>query len=63
MKRVAGAGLLSGFIVLTLLVLSGCGTSGAPPIAVGLTPSSTQSIDQAQTVPITAAVAHDPLMH
>jgi hypothetical protein len=59
-KRVAGAGLLSGFIVLTLLVLSGCGTSGAPPIAVGLTPSSTQSIDQAQTVPITAAVAHDP---
>jgi hypothetical protein len=59
-KRVAGAGLLSGFIVLSLLVLSGCGTSAAPPIAVGLTPSSTQSIDQAQTVPITAAVAHDP---
>ncbi|HEY4842296.1 MAG TPA: Ig domain-containing protein, partial [Terriglobales bacterium] len=60
MKRVAGAGLLSGFIILSLLVLSGCGTSGAPPIAVGLTPNSTQSIDQAQTVPITAAVAHDP---
>jgi hypothetical protein len=59
-KRVAGAGLLSGFIVFALLILSGCGSSAAPPIAVGLAPSGTQSVDQAQTVPITATVAHDP---
>ena len=59
MKRFAGVGLLPGFIVLTLLALSGCGSSGAPPIAVGLTPSSTQSIDQAQMVPVTATVTND----
>ena len=60
MKRVAGAGLLSAFIVSVLLILSGCGSSAAPPIAVALTPSSTQSVDQAQTVAITAAVKNDP---
>ncbi|MFZ0561121.1 MAG: hypothetical protein WAM43_05895, partial [Terriglobales bacterium] len=60
MKRVAGAGLLSAFIVFVLLILSGCGSSAAPPIAVALTPSSTQSVDQAQTVAITAAVKNDP---
>ena len=60
MKRAASAGSLSAFIVFVLLVLSGCGSSAAPPIAVGLTPSSTQSIDQAQTVAIAATVKQDP---
>ncbi|HSZ62831.1 MAG TPA: putative Ig domain-containing protein [Terriglobales bacterium] len=60
MKRFAGAGLLSGLIVLALLVLSGCGSSAPPPMAVALSPSSTPGIDQAQTVPITATVSNDP---
>jgi len=59
-KRVASAGLLSGLVVVFLLLLSGCGSSGTRPIAVGLTPGSTQGIDQAQTVPITATVKQDP---
>jgi hypothetical protein len=59
-KRVASAGLLSGLMVVFLLLLSGCGSSVSAPIAVGLTPGSTQSIDQAQTVPITATVKQDP---
>src|ERR1017187_2111451 len=41
------------------LGLSGCGTSTPPPIVVTLNPSSTQSMDQAQTVPITASIAND----
>ena len=60
MKRVASAGLLSGSMVVFLLLLSGCGSSVSAPIAVGLAPGSTQSIDQAQTVPITATVKQDP---
>ncbi len=58
MKRATVAALLSGLIALLTLGLSGCGSS-TQPISVTLTPSSTQSIDQAQTVAITAGVAHD----
>src|SRR3984885_2057553 len=47
-------------MVVFLLLLSGCGSSVSAPIAVGLAPGSTQSIDQAQTVPITATVKQDP---
>jgi hypothetical protein len=41
-----------------MLALSGCGTSGPQPIGVTLAPSS-KSIDQSQTVAISASVAHD----
>jgi len=60
-KRVTVAVLLSGLIALLTLGLAGCGSSSsAPPsIGVALTPSGTKSIDQAQTVSITAAVAND----
>jgi hypothetical protein len=58
-KRVTVAALLSGLMAFLTLGLSGCGTSSPPPIVVTLTPSSTQSMDQAQTAPITAAVAND----
>ncbi|HLM79606.1 MAG TPA: hypothetical protein VK302_03145, partial [Terriglobales bacterium] len=60
MKRATVAVLLSVFALLTL-GLSGCGTSSSTPaaIGVGLTPNGTKSIDQAQTVSITAAVSND----
>ena len=58
MKSGTAAVLLSGLFVLITLGLSGCGSS-TQPIVVGLTPSSAKSIDQAQTVTITATVAHD----
>jgi hypothetical protein len=58
-KKFLVAVLLSGFITLLTLVLPGCGAS-TQPIGVALSPSSTQSIDQAQTVPtIAATVTHD----
>ena len=60
MKCATSAGLLSAFIFFVLLILSGCGSSAAPPVAVGLTPGTTQSVDQAQTVAITATVKNDP---
>ena len=58
-KKFLVAVLLSGFTALLTLVLPGCGAS-SQPISVGLTPSSTQNIDQGQTVPaITASTLHD----
>src|SRR5208282_1024225 len=57
-KRATVAVWLSVFALLTL-GLSGCGTSTPPSIGVGLTPNGTKSIDQAQTVSITAAVSND----
>src|SRR5208282_2271262 len=59
-KRATVAVWLSVFALLTL-GLSGCGTSSSTPaaIGVGLTPNGTKSIDQAQTVSITAAVSND----
>lgn len=42
------------------LVLAGCnGSSAPPPISVAVSPSSTQTIDQGQTVNVTATVAND----
>ena len=46
------------FAVLAVLVAGGCG-GGSRPISVSLSPSSTQTIDQGQTVSITATVAND----
>ena len=61
MKRVTVAVLLSGLIALLTLGLAGCGNSSSAPASIGvkLTPSGTKSIDQAQTVAVTAAVAND----
>lgn len=60
MKRVAVAVLLSGWIVVFMLGLSGCGGSGAAtqPIAVSVSSSGT-GIDQAQTATLTATVTND----
>ena len=60
-KRATVAVLLSGLFALLTLGLSGCGSSSSTPaaIGVGLTPNGTKSIDQAQTVSITAAVTND----
>ncbi|HXM93470.1 MAG TPA: putative Ig domain-containing protein [Candidatus Dormibacteraeota bacterium] len=42
------------------LVLAGCnGSSAPPPISVAVSPSSTQTIDQGQTVNVTATVTND----
>jgi hypothetical protein len=49
---------LSGLVPLLALVLSGCGGSSTPPIAVALT-SSAGGIDQAQTASLTASVTND----
>ena len=47
------------FLIIALITgLVACGASTAP-ISVGLSPSSSKAIDQAQTVSITATVAHD----
>ena len=59
-KKLLVAALLSGFVTLLTLALSGCGAATLQPISVTLSLTSTQNIDQAQMVPgITAAVAHD----
>jgi len=56
-KNIFAPALLCGLSALFLLGLSGCGSSTPPPIAVAITaPNGTQSIDQAQTVAITASV-------
>ena len=61
MKRSTMRMFLSGTVVLLVtLVLPGCGGSAGQPIAVGLSSSvSGNSIDQGQTVTITAAVSND----
>lgn len=46
------------FAVFAAFVISGCG-SGSRPISVSLSPSSAQTIDQGQTLSITASVAND----
>jgi hypothetical protein len=40
--------------------MGGCSSSSSPPISVSLSPSSSQAIDQGQTVVITASVTNDP---
>lgn len=47
------------FLVAMAAALSGCSSPSSPPISVSLSPSSTQAIDQSQTVAITATVAND----
>ncbi len=39
--------------------MGGCSNSGTPPIAVNLSPSTPQAIDQSQTVTVTATVMND----
>src|ERR1051326_802795 len=46
------------FVLVIAAVLSGCGSSSAP-ISVSLSPSSSQAIDQSQTVVSTASVQND----
>ncbi len=58
MKRLASAVLVSGFVSLLVLGLSGCGGS-TQSIGVALTTSGPKGIDQAQTVSITASVTND----
>lgn len=54
-----------GLIVLMLTVtaitmlMAGCSSSSPPPISVSISPSSPKSIDQPQTVALTANVAND----
>ena len=57
-KRFSVAASFCAFIALLSLGMSACSNS-TQPIGVALTPSSAQSIDQAQTVAITATVAQD----
>jgi hypothetical protein len=45
------------FLVALALVTSAC-SSSAPPISIALSPSSSQSIDQGQTLGITATVTN-----
>ena len=59
MKRASIAASVYGFIALLTLGLSGCGGGSIQPIGVALTPNSSKSIDQSQTVSVTAAVAND----
>src|ERR1035438_4692847 len=55
----SGRGYITSFFVIVLVsLLLGCGASTAP-IAVTLTPSAAKTIDQTQTVSITAAVSND----
>ncbi|MGA8300564.1 MAG: putative Ig domain-containing protein [Terriglobales bacterium] len=49
-------GLISVFFISLLVA---CSNSSTPSISVSLTPGATQSIDQAQTVSITATIAND----
>ena len=51
---------VSATLVLAMVaVMGGCSGSSSPPISVSLSPSSSQAIDQGQTVVITATVAND----
>ena len=46
-------------IAALMLFAGGCSTSPPPPISVTLSPSSSQAIDQGQTLAITATVTND----
>ncbi|MGA7635094.1 MAG: FG-GAP-like repeat-containing protein [Terriglobales bacterium] len=46
------------FVLAMAAVVSGCGSS-APPISVGLSPSSAQAIDESQTAAVAATVMND----
>jgi hypothetical protein len=48
-----------GYLAATILSACGGGQSAPPPIAVSISPSSVQSVDQGQSVNFTAAVAND----
>lgn len=52
-----GCGIL---LAATVMVLGGCGGSSSPPISIRLSPSSSATIDQSQSVTISATVANDP---
>lgn len=58
MRLFSSVGML--FLISMAAVLSGCSSSSSPPVAVSLTPSSPQAIDQSQTIAITATVTNDP---
>jgi len=49
------------FLLATLLVITGCGSSGPKPIAVVVTPSGAQALDIGQSFNITVSVSNDPL--
>lgn len=46
-------------LIAIVLLAAGCGGSAPPPISVSLSPSSAKSIDQTQTVNISAALTND----
>jgi hypothetical protein len=46
--------------VFFLAAAAGCGSSARPPISISLSPSSMQTVDQTQTVTISATLANDP---
>src|ERR1700741_2524356 len=54
-KRLLGCATLA----VAISFLSGCTGNGHPAIGVALSPSSTQSIDQGQTVTLTVTVSND----
>ncbi len=57
LKKILSFVLLSVGLLATVLA-SGCGSSG-PPISVGLSPSSAQSVQQGETVSIAATLTND----
>jgi hypothetical protein len=58
MSRVRSRGVTL-FVLAMAAIMGGCSSSSPPPISVSLSPSSSQAIDLAQTVAITATVAND----
>lgn len=48
-----------GSSIAMAMVLGGCSSSSSPPISVNLSPSSSRSIDQSQSVAITATTSND----
>jgi hypothetical protein len=43
------------------IILAGCGSSAPPPIAIALSPATTQAIDDGQSVNVMATVSNDAL--
>ncbi len=50
---------LGAVTLIAVLFLVGCGGSSKPPITVSLSPSTTQNIDQGQSVNVTATLTND----